>query len=290
MAFNKRDFSFLDLESEFEKAEAVVLPAPFEGGISYMAGTANGPEAIINASRELEYFDLEFGSEPCKKFSCFTAKDLELGNGTDSALKTIFQAFNNLLENKKFVLMLGGDHSVSIGAFEALSKKFARNELTVLQLDAHADLRDNYLDSKFNHADVMRRAREKFDCVQAGIRSISSEEIDFIQKNKIKNVFFLPDFDAKKIVSACKENVYLTLDLDALDPAIMPSTGTPVPSGINCKQLLELLCLLFKKKNVVSADVVELMPIKGLHAPDFLAATICYKILACKFLLGKKQD
>jgi len=223
-----------------------------------------------------------------KEFSCFTAEDLKLGKDSDSALKIISDSFRELLEKEKFVLMLGGDHSVSIGAFDALAKNTRHPELTILQLDAHADLRDVYLDSKFSHADVMRRARERFDCVQAGIRSISREEIDFIEKNKIKNIFFKTDFDAKKIVASCKENVYLTLDLDVLDPSIMPSTGTPVPNGINYAQLFELLELLFEKKNVVSADVVELMPIKGLHAPDVLAATICYKILAYKFLLGQK--
>lgn len=288
MDFKKRDFSFLDLESSLEEAKAVVLPAPFEGGISYAEGTVNGPDAIIDASRQLEYFDLELGCEPCKKFSCFTAQGLELEKEPGSAIKAISDAFQALLEKNKFVLMLGGDHSVSIGAFEALARNTRHPELTVLQLDAHADLRDVYLESKFNHADVMRRAREKFHCVQAGIRSISSEEIDFIEKNRIKNIFFKPSFDAKKIVASCKENVYLTLDLDVLDPSIMPSTGTPEPSGINYRQLFELLSLLFRKKNVVSADVVELMPIKGMHAPDVLAATICYKILAYKFLLEKK--
>lgn len=288
MDFKKRDFSFLDLEAGLEEANAVVLPVPFEGGISYEAGTAKGPEAIIEASRQLEYFDLELGCEPCRKFSCFTASDLALGKEPDSALKTISDAFQALLEKNKFVLMLGGDHSISIGAFEALARNLQHPELTILQLDAHADLRDTYLDSKLNHADVMRRAREKFHCVQAGIRSISAEEMEFIEKNRIKNIFFKPSFDAKKIVSACRENVYLTLDLDVLDPSIMPSTGTPEPSGFNYKQLFELLSLLFSKKNVVSADVVELMPIKGMHAPDVLAATICYKILAYKFLLGKK--
>jgi agmatinase len=181
--------------------------------------------------------------------------------------------------------MLGGDHSITIGALEALGKKFKKEELTILQLDAHADLRKEYLGSKFSHADVMWHAREKFHCVQAGIRSISQEEIDSIKKNNWENISFLPDFDAKKIVESCKENVYLTLDLDSLDPSIMPSTGTPVPGGISYEQLLEVLLLLFKEKNVVSADVTELMPIKGLHAPCFLAASICYKILGYKFAM-----
>ncbi len=284
------DFSFFDLEKDsFEKAEAVILPVPFENTASYEGGAANCASAIIEASRFIEGFDLELGCEAFKKFSCFTLKDLELEKEPDSAIKAISEIFQELLERKKFVLMLGGDHSVSMGAFEALAKKFSRKDLTVLQLDAHADLRDSYLDSKLNHADVMRRAWEKFACVQAGIRAIDIGEKEWIEKNNAKNVFFMPDFDAKKIVSACKENVYLSLDLDILDPSIMPSTGNPVPGGISYPQLLELLCLLFKKKNVASADVSELMPIKGMHAPDFLAAMICYKILAYKFVLGKNR-
>ncbi|MDD5163702.1 MAG: arginase family protein, partial [Candidatus ainarchaeum sp.] len=173
MDFKQRDFSFFELEKDsFEKAEAIVLPVPFENTASYEEGAANGASAIIEASRFIEGFDLELGCEAYKKISCFTLADLKLGKEPDSAIRAISEAFQALLERKKFVLMLGGDHSVSIGAFEALAKKFSRKNLTVLQLDAHADLRDSYLDRKLNHADVMRRAWEKFDCVQAGIRTI----------------------------------------------------------------------------------------------------------------------
>ncbi|MBN1940631.1 MAG: agmatinase, partial [Candidatus Diapherotrites archaeon] len=287
--FKQREPKFLDWpEADYKKARAVILPAPFDGTASYMKGASKGPSAIIDASRQIEWFDLELGFEPCKKFVCFTAQDLELeGKSAKNALKEIESAFGKLLSDKKFVLMLGGDHSVSIGAFPALQKQFGK-DLTVLQLDAHTDLGNPWVEPKPSHADVMMEARKRFSAVQAGIRALDVKEMKYIREKKLNDVFFMPDFNPKKIVGACSENVYLTIDLDALDPGIMPSTGTPVPGGIGYEQLLDLLRTLFMRKNVVGADIVELMPIDGLHAPDFLAAMICYKILAYKFLLGKK--
>ena len=287
MGFNERAVSFLDWpKSDFEKAEAVILPAPFDGTASYMSGASKGPAAVIDASRQVEFFDLEFGKEPCKEFSCFTLEDLKLGKtAVEEALRIISDSFSVLLEKNKFVLMLGGDHSVTMGGFTALAKKFSKKNMTVLQLDAHADLGNPWVEGDINHSDVMIEARKDFHTVQAGIRSLDVKEMEEIKKDRENKVFFMPEFEPKKIVKACRENVYLTIDLDALDPSIMPSTGTPVPAGIKYEQLLELLRELFKSKNVVSADVVELMPIDGLHAPDFLAAALCYKILAYKFLL-----
>jgi len=285
MNFDARETKFLDWpESEFENSKAVVLPAGFDATASYMKGAAKGPDAIINASRQLEWFDLELKKEPCKEFKCFTAKDLKFGEKAKDALETIEKAFSGLFEKEKFVLMLGGDHSVSIGAFPELEKKFGE-DITVLQLDAHADLGNPWVEGNPNHSDVIIEAKKKFHTVQAGIRSLDIKEMKEIENDKNNSVFFMPEFEPKKIVSACRENVYLTIDLDVLDPGIMPSTGTPVPGGISYLQLLGLLKELFSKKNVLSSDIVELMPIKGLHAPDFLAASLCYKLLSYKFLL-----
>jgi agmatinase len=187
------------------------------------------------------------------------------------------------LEDDKFTVVIGGEHSVAVGAIRAYAKRYPK--MTVLQLDAHADLRPEYHGSKYNHACVMARVREVCPFVQVGVRSMDIAEREFVVP---ENMFYAEqivgrDDWIKKVVSRLSDDVYITIDLDALDPAIMPSTGTPEPGGLGWYETLALLRAVAEKKNVVGFDVTELCPTKDNHAPDFLAAKLIYKLLGYRF-------
>jgi len=197
--------------------------------------------------------------------------------------KAVEKRINNFIEENKFVVLLGGEHSVSIGSIIAHSKRY--KDLGVLQLDAHTDLRDSYNGSKYNHACVMARAKEFCPIVQVGIRSMDVSEKKALNK---KTVFFAQDIKKNKhwiedVVKTLPAKVYLTLDLDVLDPSVMPSTGTPEPGGLYWYEVLKLLKKVIEKKELVGFDIVELCPNKYDKAPDFLAAKIIYKILSYKY-------
>lgn len=289
------NFCGLDAEdSDFKRAKAVVLPVPYDSTTSYGVGARNGPHAIINASRNMELYDHETGTSPYK-IGIHTLSELEPAmSGPEDTVNRVRQVIGDILLSGKFPLTLGGEHSITTGALQAFkenSKKFG-----VLQLDAHADMRDEFEGTKYSHACAMRRARElSGNVVQAGIRSLCAEEAEYIKENKIKDIFFMPsdpqEFDQQipAIVAALKENVYLTLDIDAIDPSEMPSTGTPEPGGLRWAQVLKLLKIVAKKKKIVGMDVVELAPIPGNSAPDFLAAKLTYKILGYVFLKELKS-
>jgi agmatinase len=230
----------------------------------------------------MELYDIETDSEVFKK-GIFTE---EITGGDITTLEMI-DAVNGTtryyLENNKFVVVIGGEHSVSIGSIKAHAKHF--ENLTVLQLDAHADLREEYNGSKYNHACVMARTKELCPIVQVGIRSMDSSEKDSMDKS---GVFFAMDIYnttdwIKKVISKLSENVYITIDLDVFDPSIMPSTGTPEPGGLLWYDVLELLKTVSEKKNLVGFDVVELCPDSRNTAPDFMAAKLIYKLLSYKF-------
>ncbi len=175
--------------------------------------------------------------------------------------------------------MLGGEHSITLGGVRAVRKKYP--DLSVLQLDAHPDLLDEYCGSKYTHACVMRRVKDlKVPTVQVGIRSIDPEIQEYIKKNRVKNIFEAPRLPVEKILKGLTKNVYLTVDLDVFDTGIMPSVGTPVPGGLGWYEVLNLIERVAKEKNIVGADVVELLPIPGLVAPNFLAAKLVYKIIS----------
>jgi agmatinase len=267
--------------SSFEKAAFVVVPVPYDLTSTYQPGSRNGPLAILGASHHMELYDEELGKETYLA-GIHTLPPLEVdARGPAEMMMTIRQKILEIISFDKTPVILGGEHSVSWGAAWAMKEKYP--EISVLQLDAHADLRDSYQGSPYSHACVGRRIWELCPLVQAGIRSMSAEEASFITKNKIKT--FSADFILEEnrwweaICENLRDDVYITIDLDVLDPAIMPSTGTPEPGGIYWKDLLRLVREIAGRYRIRGFDVVELAPIPGMVAPDFLAAKLIYRIM-----------
>jgi agmatinase len=291
--FPLRPHNFLGLPdklAEFEKSEFVILPVPYEQTTTYQVGTKHAPDAIIAASQEVETFDEELEFEACQAGIC-TINDLETATwDAKRMLEEIHQTTRSLIDEGKKVAMIGGEHTISIGAVKAFKDKYP--DLCVLQLDAHADLRDTYQENKYSHACVMRRIGEICPFVGVGIRNVSKEEHEFIRRNKT-DLFFdrgLIDLDLwyEPVLDKLGPDVYLTLDLDFLDPSIMPSVGTPEPGGLLWYETLDFLKELVNRKNVVGFDVVELCPVRGLAAPDFLAAKLIYKIIT--YVVAKEGE
>ena len=269
---------FLDIpaaNSVFADSRVAILPVPFEATVTYGKGTKKGPPAILSASQKVELYDQELDKEPYK-IGVATLPILK-GNIRNIQPK-IESEISILLDKGKFPIMLGGEHSISVGAVKACKNKYA--DLSVLQLDAHADLREDYNGSKFSHACVMRRVREICPAVAAGIRSLSQEEMDFARgSGQIKKIFWADRLDIEKILAGLSSHVYITVDIDVFDPAEVPATGTPEPGGLNWYKVLEILKVVFRSKKVVGCDLVELAPIKGQHASEFLAAKLVYKLI-----------
>jgi len=288
-----------DIAKEYcnkEKSKIVILPVPYDNTSTWIKGADKGPQAIIDASGNMELYDIETKSEVYKQ-GMFTEAPLKVKNISPEQLaKEVETRISGWIAQKKFTVVLGGEHSVSIGAIQAHAKAHAKKteDFCVLQLDAHADTREEYHDSKYNHACVMARARELCPIVQVGIRSMDVSEKE---KMDLSRVFFAEKISKdrkenregkesrwmKEVVSKLSSNVYLTIDLDVFDPSIMPSTGTPEPGGLSWYEVLDLLKMVVEQKKLVGLDVVELCPNENNKAPDFLAAKLIYKILSYKF-------
>jgi len=272
---------FGELEKEFtllEKSRIAILPVIYDGTSTWGKGADKGPFAILEASEALELYDIETRSEVYRK-GIYTSSPLEGYISPEDMVRDVESKTSNLIESGKFVVLLGGEHSVSIGSINAHAKKF--DDFCILQLDAHSDLRDEYKGSKNNHACVMARAKEIAPVVQVGVRSMDLEETTSFEK---ENMFFAKDIIAKEewideVVERLNKNVYITIDLDVFDPSIMSSTGTPEPGGLDWYKVLKLINKVSEERNIVGFDVVELCPIEINKAPDFLAAKLVYKIL-----------
>ncbi len=286
-------FNFLGLPppySDFKKAKFVILPVPYEQTTTFKSGTKNGPQAIISASREVELFDEELEFE-AHSVGISTLQELEVtALGPQKMNQRIYHTVKKLIRQNKFVIMLGGEHSITYGLVKAYQEKY--KDLTVLQLDAHSDLRESYQDNKFSHACAMKRVWEICPVVGVGIRNLSAGEFRFIKRNKIRlfRARDLQNFEDyyDEIVSSLSENVFLTSDLDYFDPSLMPAVGTPEPGGLFWYETLELLQKVILKKNLVGFDVVELSPLSGNVAPDFLAARLIYKLISYQVAKQKK--
>jgi len=268
--------------SALENAEVVIIPVPYDRTSTWLKGADKGPAAVIEASANMELYDIETDSEVYRK-GIFTDKPIECDGPPEEMIDAVAVKAAHYLEKGKFIVVVGGEHSVSIGSIKAHAERYKK--LTILQLDAHADLRPEYNGSKYNHACVMARAKELASVVQVGIRSMDSSEKEFM---KSENVFFAEDIykDHRwftKAISKLTAKVYITIDLDVFDPSIMPSTGTPEPGGLFWYDCLAFLKEVFDKKNVVGFDIVELCPNDNNKAPDFLAAKLIYKLLSYKF-------
>lgn len=279
--------TFLEIEpqySKFETSKIVIVPVPFEATTTYIKGTKNGPKAILDASREIEDYDIELGYEPYKKVGIHTLSPLRLDETSSRESfchYLIYKKNQKLLSKNKIPIMLGGEHSVTIGAVKAACESF--KNLSVLQFDAHSDLRNSYHGSKFNHACVMRRIREICHAVQVGIRSQDIEEIKYLKENRLLDtIYYAEKFNENKIksiINKLSKDVYITIDIDVFDPSIMPSVGTPEPGGFSWDQVLNILRSVISKKNIVGVDIVELSPKPNLHHADFTAAKLVYKII-----------
>jgi len=267
-------------DQDFKKAKIIIIPVPYEVTTSYQAGTRNGPRSIIEASRHLdEIWGEEILSKIEKEKLIYTTEEIELlGENEKENLEGLTEFLKGILKKGKIPFILGGEHTLSFGAVLALKEKF--KNFSLLQLDAHPDLRDEYLGNKFSHACVMKRIEELGIKITAvGIRSVDCDVKNYIKKKKIKNIFYAPKIPVQKILKSLSKNVYLTLDFDVLDSSIMPSVGTPQPGGLGYYEVLNLIEKVAKNKNIIGADFVEFSPIPGFIAPDFLAAKLIYKII-----------
>ncbi len=273
------------LEEEFtdyENAKIVVLPVPYDGTSTWLKGADKGPEAILEASANMELYDIETDSEVYTKG--IATLDPVTENASPEAMSdAVEMKVDALLNDKKFPVILGGEHSVSIGAFRAFAKHY--ENYSVLQLDAHSDMRDSYEGSDHNHACVMARAKEMATVAQVGIRSSCIEEKHNIEPDRI---FYTHEIKESSnwmydVSEKLNDNVYITIDLDVFDPAYMPSTGTPEPDGMNYREVINFLKLINERHNIIGLDVVELCPNDINKAPDFLASKLIYQILSMKF-------
>lgn len=261
-----------------------IIPIPYEGACSAQRGTAEGPEAIIKASLNLELYDDELGRD-ISKIGIRTMHEIDPESTPEEMVDEIEAVIAKELLKNNFPVIIGGCHTVTIGAVKAMRKRF--NNFSVLSLDAHADLKDKYDDTRLSHACVMARINELCRSVTAGVRSLDKNEAQTI-RNSDNPVFFAREIVSKKdwhekAISSLSENVYITIDLDVFDPSIMASTGTPEPGGMLWYELLEFLKKVCKKKNIIGFDIVELKPRKDEFSCDFLAAKLVYKMLGyCK--------
>jgi agmatinase len=265
-----------------ESARIVVLPVPYDETSTWMKGADSGPQAIIDASANMELFDIETGSEVFRQ-GIFTAPAVSEKHSPEAMVAAVRERVSGYLEKGKFVVTVGGEHSVSVGSIQAHAS--LHPGMAVLQLDAHADLREEYAGSRFNHACVMARVREICPIVQVGIRSLDRAE----QANLTPgSVFWAHDIAGntgwiEAVLARLPAECYATIDLDVFDPAIMPSTGTPEPGGLFWYDVTCLLQAVSHRCRVVGFDVVELCPGNYNRAPDFLAAKLIYKFLSYRF-------
>ena len=274
--------TFLDMDpqfSELDQSKYVLLSVPYDKTSTFQKGADLGPQAILDASDSIELYDVVTDNEAYT--AGINTDDFQYNFDTPEAMvQSVYDRVKHFLNQKKTVGLLGGEHSVSVGAIKALSEKY--HQLSVLQIDAHADLREEYHDSPYNHACVMRRAQEYANVVQVGIRSVCSEEREFIVP---ENMFYAHEIRKNpnwidQVINKLSDYVYLTIDLDGFDPSIVPGTGTPLPGGLSWYEVNDLLEQLFTRKKVVAFDVVELCPQPDDKTSDVLAAVLVYRIIS----------
>ncbi len=277
--------TYAGIETEYaglDKSKIVLLPVPYDGTSTWGKGADKGPEAFLHASENMELYDIETDTEVYKQ-GIHLVDAITENTSPEAMVAAVHDAIKGNILRNKFVTMIGGEHSVSIGAIRAFNECY--NDLTVLHLDAHADLRKSYEGSAYNHACALYEASETTNLIQVGIRSMDASEKTVMNE---ENVFFAhdmatDDYWIDNAIELMTDNVYITFDLDALDPSIMPSTGTPEPGGLLWYETLEFLKKVFEEKNVVGFDIVELCPNQLDKSSDFLAAKLYYKMLSYKF-------
>jgi len=268
--------------SDYGCSGIVILPVPYDETSTWMKGADRGPEAIMEASVNLEFYDIETGTEVQLK-GIHTLSPVTVKDSPEALVEEVYRRVSEQLGSGRFPVTVGGNHTVSIGAARAVAAAY--DNLTVLQLDAHSDLRPSYEGSPFNHACAMARIREMAQVVQVGIRSMSAEEVPLMDRDRI---FFAHElYDDRSLyaraASMLSENVYITIDMDVFDPSLIPSTGTPEPGGPSYQELMRFLRDVAASRKVVGFDLVELCPSQNNKAPDFIAAKIIYQLLSYIF-------
>lgn len=286
---SKRTYAGIPLEyASAEKSKVVLIPVAYDGTSTWGKGADNGPEAFLEASENMELYDIETQSEVYKEGICLSdiLKDFE---NPERMVFKVHKTVKDYILRNKMVTLIGGEHSISIGAIRAFNESY--QNLTVLQIDAHADLRDQYNGSRFNHACALYEASQNTNLVQVGIRSMDRSETFVIKQD---NVFFAhdmakDDYWIENVLELLTGPVYITFDLDALDPSILPSTGTPEPGGMLWYETLDFLKRVFEECNVVGFDIVELCPNPDDRSSDFLTAKLYYKMLSYKYAQNLKE-
>jgi agmatinase len=277
--------AFAGIPEEFsgpEKSKVVLIPVPYDGTSTWGKGADKGPEAFLQAAENMELYDIETGSEVYQE-GIHLLPPLDVARDPEKMVLQVHDVVKTHIKKKKFVTLIGGEHSISIGAIRAFNECF--DNISILQLDAHADLRKTYHGSPFNHACALYEANENGHLIQVGIRSMDKSEKGIMNEEQVFFAHEMADDDywMDNAIDLLKENVYITLDLDVFDPSIMPATGTPEPGGLLWYETLEFLRNVFSEKNVVGFDIVELCPDEHHKASDFLTAKLYYKMLSYKF-------
>ncbi len=282
--------TYAGIPSEFgklETAKVVLIPVPYDGTSTWQKGADKGPAAFLEASENMELYDIETDSEAYKN-GVYLAEAISENSSPEAMVNAVYERTKMYITRNKFVTLIGGEHSVSIGSIRAFNEGF--HNLTVVQLDAHADLRKDYEGSACNHACAMHEASKNTNLIQVGIRSMDVTEVKWMNKEQ---TFFAHELQEEEYwsdaaVDLMTENVFITIDLDCFDPSILPSTGTPEPGGLLWYETLDFLKKIFREKNVVGFDIVELCPNPNDKSSDFLAAKLYYKMLSYKYQL--KED
>lgn len=277
--------TFAGIEADFaayEKSAVLLQPIPYDGTSTWGKGADKGFAAFLEAAENMELYDIETDSEVYRR-GIHLLPPLTEDSSPEAVFRTVYKRSTELLKTGKFPTFFGGEHSVSIGIIKAFYEKYP--DLTVLQLDAHADLRPEYLGSAYNHACALYDASRHANLVQAGIRSMDIEEKQYLNPKKC---FFAKDISGnhewqKAALEQMTKRVYITIDLDVFDPSLMPATGTPEPGGLDWYNVLTFLKLVFRGREVLGFDIVELAPLSGNRAPEFLTAKLYYKMLSYKF-------
>ena len=284
---NKNGFLGIDNKVNF-KEKVIVVPFGLEKSVSYGSGTKNGPKEIIKASHQVELFDEDLGKEPHKYIGIKTLKPFPIKKNLKAAINQLGKINRDIIDKKKFPLVLGGEHSLTPGSVKPFAEKY--DELTIIHFDAHADLRDEYQGEKFSHACAMKRCLDykNIKVISFGIRSLSEPEMQFYKDNKKRIQIFWAknkhEWNLERISKIfLNKNVYITFDVDGFDSSVMPATGTPEPGGLLWEDVIPIIKNICKNANVVGADINELAPIKNFNSYNFLIAKLAYKILSYAF-------
>ncbi len=275
--------------STLGKAKIVLIPVPYDGTSTWQKGADKGPEAFLKASENMELYDIETNTQVYQQ-GIYLAPAITENQSPENMVATVHETTKKYISKNKFVTIFGGEHSISIGTIRAFNEMYTN--LTVLHIDAHADLRKKYLGSSCNHACAVYEASQTTNLIQVGIRSMDAKEKSVMDNEKtyFAHEMAIDDSWMESAVDQMTENVFITFDLDAFDPSILPSTGTPEPGGLLWYETLEFLKMVFDEKNVVGFDIVELCPNAKEKSSDFVAAKLYYKMLSYKFKDDKIDD